>query len=139
MSSVRNASGVKTAEGSASMRDNSRKVRLPRPPVLPFLPPSRLQWVLLRSFQYLTDELVVPAKRKMSPSNGLPFSQVLGVREADKRAFDYFISHTAPRLAGTWDRVIHVSLNRFGNGTDILPGFLVQQCVANGPERAFRH
>lgn len=34
-----------------------------------------------------------------------PLSQLLGLREIDRRTFDYFISYTAPRLAGAWDKV----------------------------------
>lgn len=52
-----------------------------------------------------TDKLAAQGKNFAAPSSGLPVSQVLGLRKTDKRAFDYFISHTAPRLAGTWDKV----------------------------------
>ena len=39
------------------------------------------------------------------PLIGAPLAQVLGLRDVDRRTFDYFISHTAPRLAGAWDKV----------------------------------
>lgn len=29
----------------------------------------------------------------------------MGLRDSDRRTFDYFISYTAPRLAGAWDKV----------------------------------
>lgn len=44
-------------------------------------------------------------QKALAPLIGTPLSQMMGLREVDRRTFDFFISYTAPRLAGAWDKV----------------------------------
>lgn len=44
-------------------------------------------------------------EKDLSPVIGVSPSQLKALRDSDRRTFDYFISYTAPRLAGVWDKV----------------------------------
>lgn len=44
-------------------------------------------------------------KKNVASLVGVQLSRLIGLHEGDRRTFDFFISHTAPRLAGAWDKV----------------------------------